>query len=194
MRFILVFLFLPLLALCSPEPFGEVKFVHGSVEGKDGALQVGSPVFLGETIKAGKKSTARILLRQGIALAVGAETSIVLAEEKNGVALLNLLKGAVLSNVKPAVTPKYEVRSRGVSMGVRGTTFFVSQEQKRTLLCVCNGSVQAKWKSGSELITTKHHDHPVYLIRGGSKKLEPASVNNELHSDEEIAELAKLIL
>jgi hypothetical protein len=77
-------------------------------------------------------------------------------------------------------------------MGVRGTTFFVKEnDDGRSFICVCEGTVNARWVKGGEEIKAKKHDAPKWIVDGRATPV-PADMGND-HTDDEIAELKKLL-
>ncbi len=82
-----------------------------------------------------------------------------------------------------------------VTIGIRGTGCYLEAEEKRVYFCLCYGTadVSPLAEPGRvETITTRHHDHPVYLHADqGMPMMAPASVIN--HSDAELILLENLV-
>ncbi|MGZ3684089.1 MAG: FecR family protein [Bdellovibrionota bacterium] len=177
--------------------FGVVKFIQGKAVVGVRALKSGDKVELNDVVTTGPKSFVRILLREGVAMNVGPDSTIHLSRLEGGEATtIDLLKGFLLSRIKKSVPApekvKYQVRTRTASLGVRGTTFFAKEEPDgRTFLCVCEGTVEARWAGGSKTITSKHHDTP--LLISSLKSAPDAAEMGHDHDDAEIAALDKLL-
>ena len=63
--------------------------------------------------------------------------------------LFNLLKGKIYSAIKPLTQDEtFQVSTKRVAFGVRGTKFLIEESKKQTYLCVCDGVVSAKSKKG----------------------------------------------
>ncbi len=177
------------------KPFGAAKFIVGTVTAGGKNLKVGDALKLGDMISTGPRSIARLLLDEGVAMQLGPNSSIRLEHNKGEATTTDLLTGYVLSRLKKSGSPgdaiKYQVHTKSVSMGVRGTTFLAKQESDgRTFLCVCEGTVDAKWKNGFTSITAKHHDRPIWISEN-NLKADEAPMGAE-HTDTDIAELDKL--
>lgn len=60
-----------------------------------------------------------------------------------GETVIELVSGELFSHLKPGSGDKLTVRTRSAVMGVRGTKFFMSEDEKGSYLCVCEGKVEA---------------------------------------------------
>lgn len=187
-------LLLPALAQ-GADLFGVVKELKGEVSANGSPIFEGSKVFIHERLTTGPKSFVRLLLPDGVAMQVGPQSSIELKRDKDKVTSLQLIKGFVLSRIRSAVAPaekdKFRVRTKSVSMGVRGTTFFAKAERKNTFLCTCEGTVHVNWREGEETITSKHHDAPKF-ISDDKAQTEPAPMGAD-HSDDDAMALDKIL-
>lgn len=178
--------------LAAEAGFGSVKLLRGkaTLDGKE--LHEGDAVNAGEVVGTGERSMVRILLESGVAMQIGPASEVRLEEEKK-IPVADLLRGELLSSIrKGSGELKYRVRSKSVSMGVRGTTFFVKTSSRgRTFLCVCEGKVEVKWKGGEQVLVSKHHDAPEMIVEDQAKP-EAAAMGHE-HSDEDAAALGALL-
>ena len=77
---------------------------------------------------------------------------------------VGLVRGTLLSFVKPESKHNFSLETKTASLGVRGTKFWVSESEKETYLCVCQGKVSIGNDSGS-VVVAKNED-----IRVGSRK------------------------
>jgi hypothetical protein len=191
---LLLLCFSPLAAFGAD--MGIVNLVIGQASVSNVPLHKGDKVRVGETIDTGAKSLVRVVLTEGVAFQVGPQSSIRLEHVQGQPTTVNLLKGYVLSHVKKLSTPpkqaRFRVLTKSAALGVRGTTFFAKLEKDgRTFLCVCEGTVNVTWNKGVKLITSKHHDNPIWIVPGA--KIPPVAPMGWEHNDKEAGELAKLI-
>jgi len=106
--------------------------------------------------------------------------------------VLRLITGKLLS-----VFAKGErrIQTPTATIGIRGTGCYLEAEEKRVYFCLCYGTadVSPLAEPGRvETITTRHHDHPVYLhADSGMPMMAPATVIN--HSDAELILLENLV-
>lgn len=80
------------------------------------------------------------------------------------------------------------------TIGIRGTGCYIEAEADRTYFCLCYGSAEVVPKadpSAREVITTTHHDHPIWIDqRPGMPTMSAAGVQN--HGDAELTLLENL--
>ena len=193
-----LFIFMAPPALADTGPIGKVVSISGSAEssfsgGTHASLSEGSPVFAGSKILTHENTTVRILLSDKIAMQLGPNTEITITHPAVRDTRVSLKNGSLMSSVHHlGVRPRFEVRTRTASMGVRGTTFFVSESPaKPTFVCICHGTVAVKTKDKETPITSEHHDFPK-LVDPDSGKLLAAKTGVD-HKDEDAAALQKLV-
>ena len=184
--------------LAETGPIGKIAFITGSAEssfsgGTLANLSEGSPVFSGSKIITHENTAVRILLTDKIAMQLGPNTEITLTHPAVRDTRVSLKQGNLMSSVHPlGKRPRFEVRTRSASMGVRGTTFFVSESPtKPTFVCICHGTVAVKTQDGETPITSEHHDLPKF-VDSKNGKLIAAQVGID-HKDEDAAALQKLV-
>jgi ferric-dicitrate binding protein FerR (iron transport regulator) len=175
---------------------GKVAELSGSALGGSAQLAAESPVHAGDRITTAAGSRARILFDDQSAIQLGAETEIKVVRVGKGATVIHLVRGGVLSRVKPqpkkSITPRFMVRTKSAVMGVRGTTFFVRQDAaKPAFLCVCEGTVDVTWHGHKTTRTSHHHDAPVWLDQT-QPSLTPES-HGPAHDDADIAALGTLL-
>jgi hypothetical protein len=122
-------LFFPLQLLA--EGVGKVIDVRGEVALKRASgtakPQVNDPVFVKDTLRAGEKSRAKLLLVNNTQVSVGSGSSLEITEflVKDGKesGALSLTSGAVHTKILKALTPeaRFEVRTPNAVAGARGT-------------------------------------------------------------------------
>ncbi len=178
------------------QDFGTVKYLTGRVTSGNRALKVGDSLQKGELIQTADKSIVKILLRSNLgAIQLGPNSEFLAEESTNSQTTIQLKRGALLSTLrKAAIAEKkksYEVKTPKVSMGVRGTTFFVSQNAEgSTYQCICEGEVETSWPGGKDRKRSKHHDH---FRSFSSKDGRPTKDIGRDHTDEEIQSLKEFL-
>ncbi len=141
---------------CDPAPAKAVS-VQGTVESKGPADAQWQPVKLndtfcpGDSIRVHAKSRADIALRNQSVMRLNANSTITVEtpkEQTTGV--VRLLRGA--TNIFSRGGRSLEVITPFTVAGVRGTEFFISVENDKTLLSVFEGTVVAENSAGSLLL------------------------------------------
>ncbi len=106
---------------------------------------------------------------------------------------LEMKRGSILANTgKNADKPagRFSVKTRAAVMGVRGTTFFVRDDQASPLFfCPCEGKIEVTSTASkkSQWVASKHHESRAY-VDPTTGNLTPTT-DAEGHSDEEITDL-----
>jgi len=105
----------------------------------------------GDVIKAlGAKTFIQVKF-QDQSMVMLKDGEIVIEEPKNlkkPKNIVQLLKGMFFAYKKKNSSTDMEVKTKNISMGVRGTKFYVQESEKDTYLCVCEGVVSAQNKMG----------------------------------------------
>ncbi len=203
MRFktlLLPILFWSPLAAADPAPvFAEVATLEGlaSLEPEHTNLRLGQKLAEGSRITVMSGSSVSLKLHDGVAVRAGPNSELVLERGPNRLPQIRLIHGSLLSALKPEPESKrerYRVKAHKVSLGVRGTEFFVRQDLNRpTFLCVCSGEVHAKWDKGElSLHSTKKHEHHID-IRPSRKKAQKTNEMGKDHDDKQLEALQKLL-
>lgn len=190
----------PVHATEKAPPFATVVAVQGlaSLEPEHTNLKVGQELAEGARITVMHDSSVRLLMSDGIALQVGPNSELELKRNKDKVTLLGLVHGMVLSALKPATKigkkDRFILKAPKVTMGVRGTEFFVKQDLNQpTFLCVCSGKVHTKWDKGEiHFHSTKPHEHYVH-VHHTRKKAQKAGDMGSDHTDKQLEALRALL-
>ena len=190
----------PVHATEKAPPFATVVAVQGlaSLEPEHTNLKVGQELAEGARITVMHDSSVRLLMSDGIALQVGPNSELELKRNKDKVTLLGLVHGMVLSALKPATKPgkkdRFILKAPKVTMGVRGTEFFVKQDLNQpTFLCVCSGKVHTKWDNGEiHFHSTKPHEHYVHVHHTRKKAQKAADMGSD-HTDKQLEALRALL-
>jgi hypothetical protein len=136
---------LPVLAQAdnSASRAGIVKVVNGDVRIRDAqgerALKSGDAVIENARLMSGKEGTASMILRDGTTLVLGNNSQFEVqkfafdAITQNGNILVNLLQGSMrmLTGLIAKANPEsIQVKTKTLSVGIRGTDFIVETEEK----------------------------------------------------------------
>jgi hypothetical protein len=122
---------------------GVVKIVNGDVRVRDGqgerALKSGDAVIENARLMSGKEGTASMILRDGTTLVLGNNSQFEVqkfafdATTQNGNIFVNLLQGSMrmLTGLIAKANPEsIQVKTKTLSVGIRGTDFIVETEEK----------------------------------------------------------------
>jgi tetratricopeptide (TPR) repeat protein len=164
---LIVYLSLTAILLCSrtvraqscETPAATVTSVQGTVEAKRVGDAQWQPVHLhntycpGDEIRVQDRSRADVTLANESVLRLNANTAMTFeATEEKQSSLVSLFKGAAhFFSRRPR---SLEVRTPFTVAGVRGTEFYISVEDDKTLLSVFTGQVVASNEAGSLALTS----------------------------------------
>lgn len=122
---------------------GIVKIVGGEVRARDvqgeRVLSSGDAVFVNDRLIAGRQGTASVVLRDGTTLVLAENSQLEIqkfafdATTQDGNILVNLLQGSMrmLTGLVAKVNPEaIQVKTKTLSVGIRGTDFIVETEDK----------------------------------------------------------------
>ena len=172
----------------NPLPPG-IHRLSGDVRLNGETAREGMQVKPGDSIATGKDSEVIYIIGQDAFLQ--REQSLV---SIGGDALKNVLR--LVSGKLMSVFSKGEkqIQTGTATIGIRGTGCYLETGPERDYFCLCYGKAEiasARHPEKSELIETRHHDHPVYIYPNGEKMMVPATVIN--HSDSELILLESLL-
>ncbi|MCE1180904.1 MAG: FecR family protein [Rhodocyclales bacterium] len=149
----------------------------------------GMPVQPGDTISTSEGAQAIYI--------VGRDAY--LQRERSSVQLL----GESLSNGLRVVSGKLlsvfgkgdkRIETPTATIGIRGTGCYIEADEKEVYFCLCYGTAEIIPRADPglrEVITTRHHDHPLTIVANSTQMMAPASVKN--HSDDELVLLESLV-
>ncbi|HNM82135.1 MAG TPA: hypothetical protein PKL28_13845, partial [Rhodocyclaceae bacterium] len=87
-----------------------------------------------------------------------------------------------------------QIVTPSATIGIRGTGCYIEASPERVYFCLCYGSAEVVPSAAphqAETYSTRHHDHPLYILPDGRRSMVPAGVSN--HSDAELIELESLV-
>ncbi|MCF8058511.1 MAG: FecR family protein [Bacteriovoracaceae bacterium] len=131
---------------------GQILKVIGDVKVAGKVVKTGAFFRESQTLTTGSKSLALVRFSTGSTLKINENSSLRLQQRnpKKSITTFRLLKGSSFFSKDPTKIEKMNVLAKNVSMGVRGTVFFVAFGQKAeedVYMCVHKGKVLIK---GSE--------------------------------------------
>ena len=135
----------------------------------------------------------------GVALVIGKDayllrenTSVKFKHnKKKKVKGIELNKGALLSVF---ARRRLKIRTVAAIVGVRGTGLYLEADEEKTYVCTCYGKVKLQVRNSpsiSEIVKTKRHDEPRYILKNENRIVEAPIIN---HTDLELIMLEKLVL
>ena len=166
-----------------------IQRIQGDVRINGQPARVGMPVKPGDTISTGPASEAIYVIGQDAYLQRDDSVVSFAADRlKDGLRIIN---GKLLS-----VFGKGDKRleTATATIGIRGTGCYIESTANKVYFCLCYGMadvVPHKDPAQRETITTRYHDHPLYLHADGERMMVPASVIN--HTDLELILLEELV-
>lgn len=172
------------------KPGGQGLFrITGEVRVNGQPAREGMAIKGGDTIVTGPGAEAVYVVGQDAFLQRGNSTVSLVGEALKGG--LRVLSGKLL-----AVFGKGDKRieTATATIGIRGTGCYLEAEAERVYFCLCYGVaevVPSAAPARKEVIETRYHDHPIYILADGSRSMIPATVMN--HSDAELIELEGLV-
>jgi hypothetical protein len=146
-----------------------VSKVNGTAYFNKEKIAVGAEVTEGMEINIPKKGDyVEVKFQNGhLVRLTGAKVKVETLNPKN--TLFNLLKGKIYSAIKPLTKDEtFQVKTKRVSFGVRGTKFMVEESKKNSYLCVCEGIVAAKSNAG-EVDVNKDEDLTIRSLKEAPK-------------------------
>lgn len=107
---------------------------------------------------------------------------------------LRLLSGRLLS-VFAAKRPM-QLKARTATIGIRGTGVYMEADPEQTYFCTCYGVADVaatEDPESQETVAAKHHDRPLYIVKGAppGKNIREAPFIN--HTDQELMMIEALV-
>lgn len=138
----------------------QIARMKGTVTVNNKPLTLKSQLKFGDVIKAlGAKTFIQIKFEDQ-SMVMLKDGEMIVEEPRNlkkPVNTINLLKGMIFAYKKKNSSTNMEVKTKNISLGVRGTKFYVQESEKDTYLCVCEGVVSAQNKF-NQVNVTKNQD------------------------------------
>ncbi len=84
---------------------------------------------------------------------------IIVKELKADNTEVSLLTGTIFSYINPKAAQKFKVKTKRASFGVRGTKFWLQEDDKESYLCVCEGVVAVRNNHSLMLVNPREDSH-----------------------------------
>lgn len=171
-----------------------VHRLRGDVRVNGAPAKEGMDVKAGDVVTTGAASEA-VFVTGKDAFLVRANSRIEAQGTAGALVLtgLRIVTGAVLSVFSPG--ERRALYTPTATIGIRGTAVYIEAEEARTYVCTCYGEaeiVSAMDPSAREVVSTKHHEQPRYVMgMGAPQMLMGAPVVN--HTDAELTFLEALV-
>jgi len=180
-----------------------------TVNGKDATLE--TIVKPGDTIQTSKDGEIIFVVNGNNSMILGSNSHLVIETQQSKVEKdkkkklpqpehlvssvitgLNLLAGRLLSVSRD--TPM-RINTATAVLGIRGTGFYIESDPELTYFCTCYGITDVASISNpasKETIESKHHDHPVYIVKDtlGNNIRKAPFIN---HTDQELSLIELLV-
>lgn len=176
-----------IFAINSYAGLAKISKIHGEVLVNNQPGKIEQVLNVGDVLVAKTKKSffvveyqngTRFMLKHGV-------LKIVSLSDLNDT--VELKKGTIFSRVKKSITGNinFSVKTAKASMGVRGTEFFILEDEKESYLCVCDGSVEVRKNLGGAVLVEKGED--IHVVDGKELLKLPASkqmmsMGNEIFS------------
>lgn len=149
----------------------------------------GMAIRPGDVVSTGPNSEAIYVIDQDAYLQRDQSTVTIVGDSVR--AGLRILSGKLLSVFAKGAR---RIETATATIGIRGTGCYIESAADRVYFCLCYGTAEVSPNGDPqrvETITTRHHDHPVYIGRDGRQMMVAAGVIN--HSDAELVLLESLV-
>jgi len=171
-----------------------VHTVAGDVSVNGAAATQGMQVRAGDSVVTGPNGEVVFVVGRD-AFMIRPESSVELLRRGNSPLLagLRILSGRILSVFSRG--RRRNIEAVTATIGIRGTAVYIEAAPDLTYVCTCYGTVELASRddpSAREIIRTKHHDQPRYVMASGAPQmLIGAPVVN--HTDAELILLESLV-
>ena len=165
-----------------------------TVNGKPATLQ--TRIAPGDVLETGPNSEI-VFVVGAHSMIARANTRMTITPQKVAVSTviagLRILAGRVLSVSRNS---PMQVNAPTVTIGVRGTGFYIEADPEQTYFCTCYGTTEVSANSDPDsrrTITAAHHDQPLYILakEGRGRNIRNAPLIN--HTDQELMLIETLV-
>ena len=165
-----------------------VTKIHGAAFINKEKIKEGAEVAEGMEINIPKKGDFIEIKFQNGHLVRFTEAKVLVEKLNPKNTLFNLIKGKIYSAIKPLTQDEtFQVKTKRVSFGVRGTKFLIEESKKQSYLCVCEGVVSAKSLKGE--VDVKKDEDLTLAKAAGELKASLATKNMMMLSNQVFTEM-----
>lgn len=179
-----IFRYAPLMfALCAlplaiatharADKIGVASVVKNQVEGRGGALSVGSSVFANERIKTGEASTAQLLFLDKTVLSLGPKAELLLDKyaynpnRGTGQVVVNAVQGGMRFVTGSQNPTNYQIKTPVATLGIRGTVVDLQIGPVDTFIGVLEGTLRIQLLDGTFM--TVSAGQSVFISAAGAR-------------------------
>jgi hypothetical protein len=178
-----------LLLACSTLPFvgtdaradakiGVASAVKNQVQGRSGALSVGSSVFANERIRTGDASTAQLLFLDKTVVSVGPKAELLLDKyvynpnRGTGQVVMNAVQGSMRFVTGAQNPTNYAIKTPVATLGIRGTVVDLGISSIESFIGVLEGTLAVRLLNGTQ-ITVPAGWYIIIAADGSVKETKP---------------------
>lgn len=157
---------------------GVASAVKNQVQGRGGALSVGSSVFANERIKTGEASTAQLLFLDKTVLSMGPKAELLLDKyvynpnRGTGQVVVNAVQGSMRFVTGAQNPTNYAIKTPVATLGIRGTIVDLAISAIESFIGVLEGTLVVRLLNGTE-ITVPAGWYIVIAADGSVKETKP---------------------
>jgi hypothetical protein len=167
---------------------GVAAAVKNEVQGRAGALAVGSSVFSNERIKTGDASSAQLMFADKTVLNMGPKAELLLDKyvynpnRGTGQVVVNAVQGSMRFVTGAQNPTNYSIKTPVATLGIRGTVVDLQISPLESFIGVLEGSLTVRMMDGS-LMTVNAGQYVVIGANGTKKAGGPYKGNGASHPD-----------
>ena len=167
---------------------GVAAAVKNQVQGRAGALAVGSSVFANERIKTGDAASAQLMFADKTVLNMGPKAELLLDKyvynpnRGTGQVVVNAVQGSMRFVTGSQNPTNYSIKTPVATLGIRGTVVDLQITPLETFIGVLEGSLTVRMMDGS-LMTVNAGQYVVIGANGAKKAGGPYKGNGATHPD-----------
>lgn len=165
---------------------GVAAAVKNDVQGRSGALAVGSSVFSNERIRTGDAASAQLMFVDKTVLNMGPKAELMLDKyvynpnRGSGQVVVNAVQGSMRFVTGSQNPTSYSIKTPVGTLGIRGTVVDLQISPLETFIGVLEGSLTIRMLDGS-LMTVNAGQYVVIAANGGKKASGPYKGNGATH-------------
>ena len=167
---------------------GVAAAVKNQVQGRAGALAVGSSVFANERIKTGDAAAAQLMFADKTVLNMGPKAELLLDKyvynpnRGTGQVVVNAVQGSMRFVTGAQNPTNYSIKTPVATLGIRGTIVDLQISPLETFIGVLEGSLTVRMMDGS-LMTVNAGQYVVIAANGTKKASGPYKGTGATHPD-----------
>jgi ferric-dicitrate binding protein FerR (iron transport regulator) len=152
---------------------GVASAVKNQVEGRAGALAIGSSVFANERIRTGEASSAQLMFVDKTVVSVGPRAELLLDKyvynpnRGTGQVVVNAVQGSMRFVTGAQNPTNYAIKTPVATLGIRGTVVDLDIGPEETFIGVLEGTLRIQLLDGTTM--TVQAGQSVFISRTGAR-------------------------